>query len=206
MKKIIDMIARNKNRRNFAKDSKIYGLAAEFSTTGAILKASEKARLKGFRWWDCLTPFPVHGLDGAMGIKRTILPILVFGGGLAGFSIACALQLFTNTFSFDFWALVPIRGYQFYVSGKPLLSGPAFIPVIFELTVLIASLTAVFGTLLLNGLPWLSHPTLRCKDLLRATDDKFYLILESRDPLFKKEESMEFLKSLNPDRIIEVEK
>ena len=193
----------NQNEEN---STNLYGLAAEFSTTGDLLEAAKKVHSKGYKWWDCLTPFPVHGLDDAMGIGRTILPLLVFGGGLTGFIVACCLQIFTNATGFDFWLLVPIRGYEFIVSGKPLLSGPAFVPVAFELTVLLASLTAVGGTLLLNGLPWLSHPTLRCEQLSRATDDKFYIVLESRDPKFEQEEARILLESLNPDRIIEVAK
>ena len=120
--------------------SKLWGLSAEFSTPAAIMEAAKKVHAAGYRWWDCHTPFPVHGLDFAMGIRHTILPILVFFGGLTGMCAAVVLQVFTNSLELNIWAIVPVVGYQYEVSGKPLLSLPAFIPVIFEVTVLLSAL------------------------------------------------------------------
>jgi len=86
-----------------AKPTRIYGLLAEFETPGDLMAAAEKCRDAGYRWWDCHTPFPVHGLDGAMGIKRTILPWLVFGAGATGTLVAFLLQAYTNSWNFPMW-------------------------------------------------------------------------------------------------------
>ncbi|HJN70954.1 MAG: DUF3341 domain-containing protein [Phycisphaerae bacterium] len=184
---------------------KLYGLAAEFTTTPGIYHAAEKVNEAGYKWFDCLVPFPVHGLDRAMGVKMTILPILVFCGGVAGFLAACVLQIFTNSLEVDLWALVPVVGYQFDVSGKPLLGAAAFVPVAFEMTVLFSALTAVFGTLFLNKLPMFYHPTLKHPALARATDDRFYLVIEACDPKFSKAEVEAFLSTLEPESIIELD-
>lgn len=181
--------------------SKLYGLMAEFETPGQILHAAERVRDAGYKWWDCHTPFPVHGLDKAMGIRPTILPVLVFFGGLTGTILAIALQIFTNATNFSFWALVPVRGYDFLISGKPFISGPAFVPVTFELTVLLAALTTVGMLLLLNGLPRLYHPVFKSKRFARATDDRFFLVIEARDPKFSRTRTEELLKSLHPASI-----
>ena len=185
--------------------NKLYGLAAEFKTTPGIYHAAEKVNAAGYRWFDCLVPFPVHGLDRAMGVKMTILPILVFFGGLTGLIVACSLQIFTNSLEIDLWAIVPVVGYQFDVSGKPLLGQAAFVPVAFELTVLFSALTAVFGTLILNKLPMFYHPALKHPALARATDDRFFLVIEARDPKFVRSEVEAFLKTLEPESIIELD-
>lgn len=175
-----------------------WGLMAEFETPAQIMEAAKLAKQQGFRWWDTHTPYPVHGLDKAMGIKPTILPLLVMGGGSTGFTVGFLLQWFTNATNFDFWALVPIRGYDFLISGKPLLSIPAWIPVMFELTILLSALGCVGGLLLLCGLPQLYHPTLRSTRFARATDDRFFLVIEAKDPRFHSEKTRSFLESLNP--------
>ena len=185
--------------------NKLYGLAAEFTTTPGIYHAAEKAKDAGFKWFDCLVPFPVHGLDRAMGVKMTILPIIVFFAGLTGLIAACFLQIFTNSLEIDLWALVPVVGYQFDVSGKPLLGPAAFVPVAFEMTVLFASLAAVFGSLFLNKLPMFYHPTLKHPALARATDDRFYLVIEACDPKFRRNEVEAFLNTLDPESVIELD-
>jgi len=177
---------------------RLYGLMAEFETPHDIYEAANKVRQAGFRWWDCCTPFPVHGLDRAMGIKPTILPIIVFFGGAFGTLAGFLLAWFTNATNFDLWALVWVRGYDFFISGKPLVSLPAWIPVMFETTVLLSALTATFGMLLLNGLPRLYHPVFRSRRFYRATDDRFFLVIESRDPKFQRAETETFLASLKP--------
>ena len=184
---------------------KLYGLAAEFTTTPAIYNAADKVNKAGYRWFDCLVPFPVHGLDRVMGVKMTILPIIVFCAGVTGFIVACCLQIFTNSLEVDLWAIVPVVGYQFDVSGKPLLGPAAFVPVAFELTVLFSALAAVFGTLILNKLPMLYHPTLKHPALARATDDRFFLVIEARDPKFVRSEVEVFLQTLEPESIIELD-
>jgi hypothetical protein len=184
---------------------KIHGVLAEFHDPASLLHAAEKVREAGYRWWDCHTPFPVHGLDKAMGIQRTILPLLVFGAGLTGTTVGFILQAFTNASSLSIWALVWVTGYPFLISGKPLISLPAFIPVMFELTILLAATSCVGLMLLLNGLPWLSHPLLANKRFLRATDDRFFIVIQSRDPRFFRSRTEEFLKSLGAKAVEAVE-
>ena len=136
-----------------AEPEQLFGLMAEFDSPAAIMHAAEKVRDSGYRWWDCHTPFPVHGLDKAMGIKPTWLPLFVFMAGATGAIIGLILQWFTNASGFDFWALVPVRGYEFMISGKPEFSLPASVPVIFELTILLAATSCVGLMLVFNGLP-----------------------------------------------------
>ena len=183
----------------------LWGLAAQFSTTAAIYKAATETRKAGYRWFDCHVPFPVHGLDKAMGLPYTILPILVFFAGMTGLCVAIFLQVFTNSLELNLWALVPVVGYQFEVSGKPLVSAPAFVPVAFELTVLFSALATVSLMLALNKLPCLYHPVLKSPKMKRITDDRFVLVIEARDPMFIRSTAEAFLKSLDPERIVELE-
>ncbi|MCP4497626.1 MAG: DUF3341 domain-containing protein [Phycisphaeraceae bacterium] len=184
---------------------KLHALIAEFETPGEVLKAAEKVREAGYRWWDCCTPFPVHGMDGAMGIKPTILPVMVFFAGLAGLISAFVLQAFTNSTGMSIWALVWVTGYPYLISGKPLLSIPAFIPVMFELTILFAALTCVFGMFGMNGLPRLHHPLLANDRFRRVTDDRFYIVIEARDPKFFRSRTEAFLDSIGAVAVEEVQ-
>jgi hypothetical protein len=180
-------------------------LLAEFENPAQILEAAEKVRDAGYRHWDCHTPFPVHGLDKAMGIRRTILPVLVFFAGAAGCTTGLVLQLFTNSFGFTIWAMVWVTGYPFLISGKPALSIPAFIPVMFELTILFSALACVKLMFLFNGLPQLYHPLFRSNRFRRASNDRFYLVIEARDPKFLPKKTEEFLKTLGPSAVEAVE-
>lgn len=184
--------------------ARLYGLLAEFETSAQILHAAQRVREEGYRWWDCLVPFPVHGLDKAMGVRPTILPILVFFCGLTGTTAGVVLQWFTNATNFDFWALLPVIGYDFMVSGKPYSSIPAWIPVVFELTVLLSAVGCFLLVLLLNGLPRFYHPLFRVPRFARATDDRFFLLIEARDPQFYREKTQALLESLNPVAVEEV--
>lgn len=184
---------------------RLHALLAEFETPGEVLKAAEKVREAGYRWWDCCTPFPVHGLDGAMGIKPTILPVMVFFAGLTGLIVAFILQAFTNSTGASIWALVWVTGYPYLISGKPLLSIPAFIPVMFELTILFSALTTVFGMFGMNGLPRLHHPLLANDRFRRVTDDRFYIVIEARDPKFFRSRTEAFLDSIGAVAVEEVQ-
>ena len=101
--------------------ARINCLLAEYENPAQLMAAAEKIRDKGYRYWDCHTPFPVHGLDDAMGVQRTLLPVFVFCAGAAGATTGLALQLFTNSFDFTVWAMVWVTGYPFLISGKPAL-------------------------------------------------------------------------------------
>jgi hypothetical protein len=188
-----------------ANPAKLYGYIAEFETPGDLMAAAEKVRDAGYKWWDCHTPFPVHGLDKAMGIKRTILPVIVFFAGAAGTTAAFSLQAFTNSLGWTIWAGVWVTGYPFLISGKPAMSLPAFIPVMFELTILFAALTTVSLMFLFNGLPWLYHPLFKSNRFRRASNDRFFISIEARDPKFLPKKTEEFLKSLDPVAVEAVE-
>ena len=161
------------------------GLLAEFQDVDSVLHAARHVRDAGFFRWDVHTPFPVHGMDEAMGIRPTILPWLVLGAGLTGAATGLALQWFTNAFD-----------YPFLVSGKPFMSMPAWIPVTFELTVLFAALAAVFGMLLLNQLPHLYNPLFKNERFRRVTDDRFFIVLDAADPKFDPENAEQMLRDL----------
>lgn len=187
--------------------TQLYGLMAEFKTAAQIYEAAGKVRDAGYRYWDCHVPFPVHGLDTQMGVKRTILPIVVFFAGLAGCSIGFLLQGFTNGNIWDqpIWAMVWVTGYPFLISGKPMLSLPAYIPVMFELTILLSALTAAGSMLLFSGLPRWNHPLFSKKRFLRATDDRFFIVIEARDPRFVRSKTEAFLQSLHAHTVETVE-
>ncbi|MHC4219987.1 MAG: DUF3341 domain-containing protein [Planctomycetota bacterium] len=183
----------------------LHGMLAEFETPAAIYAAAERVRDAGYRDWDCHTPFAVHGLDKAMGIRPTILPWLVMACGIGGATFGFVLQWFTNATSFKLWALVWVRGYDFMISAKPALSGAVYPIVMFELTVLLSAVGCVVALLLMNNLPLLYHPCFKSERFLRATDDRFFIVIEARDPKFSRDKTGEFLQSLGPAAVEELE-
>lgn len=166
---------------------KLYGLLAEFEESAPLVEAARRTREAGYRRIDAYAPFPVHGLAEALGFHRTRVPLLVLIGGIVGGVGGYALQ---------YW--VSAIAYPLNIGGRPLHSWPAFIPVTFELTVLAAGLAAVLGMLALNGLPMPYHPLFHVEQFARATQDRFFLCIESADPLFDEEATREFLLSLGP--------
>ena len=160
----------------------LVGLLAEYTNVDHVLKAARAVRRAGFTRWDVHSPFPIHGIDYAMGIKPTILPWLVLGMGLTGLASAIALQWYCNAFD-----------YKFMISGKPFWSFPANVPIMFELTVLFSAYTAVFGMLLLNRLPRLYNPLFKHDRFRRATDDRFFVVLDASDPKFDEAASTQLL-------------
>ena len=173
---------------------RLFGVLAEFPGPEALLSACEKVRDAGFRDWDAHTPFPVHGLNDAMGIRSTKLGWLVFGAGLTGATGGILLQWFTNAFD-----------YPFRISGKPIFSLPANIPVAFELTILLAAIAAFVGMLALNGLPRFHHPLFRSERFRRATADRFFISIEASDPRFDVGTTETFLKSIGGTFVERVE-
>ena len=154
---------------------RVYGYLAEFKSASALYKAAEKVRDAGFKKWDCYSPYPIHGLDGAMGLKRSILPWFVFCGGMTGTATAFTLAYATQ-----------VVIYPTVVQGKPanIFTIPAYFPIMFELTVLFSGFTVLFGLLALMKLPRLNHPLFASKQFHRATDDGFFIAIEARDPGF----------------------
>jgi hypothetical protein len=167
----------------------------EFSTPQELIQAVEKVREAGYRRVNAYSPFPVEGLSEALGLKRNMVPFITLLGGLAGG---------IGGFGLQYWAAAIT--YPMNIGGRPLNSWPAFIPVTFELTVLGAALSAVFGMLALNGLPRPHHPLFNVHRFVKhATSDRFFLCIEARDPKFHLKESAHFLKGLNASHINEVE-
>lgn len=164
-----------------------YGYLAQYSNTTDLVDACEKVRDAGYSKWDAYSPFPVHGIDPAMGIKPTILPWLVLGGGLTGCSGAILMQWWMNAID-----------YPYLISGKPMWSIPANIPVAFELTILLSALTAFFGVLALNNLPNWFHPLSKSERFARVTDDGFFIAIEANDPRFDETETRLLLEGTKP--------
>jgi len=181
----------------------LHGLLAEFTDVDDLLLAARKVRDKGYTRWDVHTPFPVHGMDDAMRLPRTRLPWIVFFMGLTGMFGGLLLVWWTNATSLP----VPyaLRGYQFVIAGKPIFSLPANIPVIFEMTVLLAAFGAVFGMLGLNRLPMLYNPLFTSERFRRVSTDRFFIAIDAEDPKFERGRTAEFLLSLKAASVEEVQ-
>lgn len=173
---------------------RLYGLIAEFDTPGDLVAASARTREEGYRRMDAYSPFPIHEITAALGLKRTKLPIVVLIGGLAGGSTALLMQWFSA-----------VVHYPVNVAGKPLASWPMFVPIAFELTILFAAFAAVFGMLGMNGLPEPYHPVFNAPRFALASRDRFFLCIESKDPKFDLAQTRAFLESLGAHDIDEVE-
>lgn len=173
---------------------KTFGLLAEFKTPADILEAANRVRIEGFRQFDVHTPFPVHGLDAAMGAPASKVPWIVLAGGLTGGSCGLLLQWFCAAVD-----------YPLIIGGKPFFSYQAFVPITFELTILLASFGAVFGMLALNKLPMFYHPVFRAPSFKRATDDRFFLSIECRDPKFDAARTRQFLEAIGGENITVLE-
>ena len=174
--------------------SPLHGLMAEFEKPEDLLEASRKAFTAGYRKLDAFSPMPIHGLADSIGYQPTRLPFLVFAGGVIGAILGYGLC---------YW--VSVIAYPLNVGGRPFHSGPAFIPVTFELTILFAALAAVFGMIVANGLPRPYHPVFNVPGFDRASQDRFFLCIEADDPRFDIEETGRFLESLHPHEVSRVE-
>ncbi len=172
---------------------KNYGWMAEYVDEHSLLTASRKVRDSGYTKTDAYTPFPVHGIDEALGIKPTVLPFIVLGMAFTGLFAAITMQVWMNAID-----------YPYLISGKPLLSGPAFVPVSFETTVLFSAFTTFFAMWALNGLPKLSNPIFTSPRFDRVTNDRFFLHVDSRDKYFNRESVKELLAGTHPESLEEV--
>jgi hypothetical protein len=168
----------------------IHGLMAEFDDPTSLVAATERAHREGYRCMDAYSPFPIEELHEALGAHHTRLPLIVLTGGLCGCIGGYALQ---------YWSSV--MAYPLNIGGKPLHSWPAFIPVTFECTILVAALSAVLGMLALNGLPQPYHPVFNVPRFALASRNRFFLCIESVDPKFDLERTREFLNTLKPREV-----
>lgn len=172
----------------------LWGVLARYENPHDIYKACEQVRDAGYQKWDACTPFPVHGLDKAMGLPASKLPWIVLAVGLSG----SAFALF-----FESWAMGTL--YPFVVGGKPLFSLPAFVPVWYELTVLSSCVTAFLANWILSGLPRPHHPAFNSKAFERVTDDKFFIMIEATDARFDLEKTKALLQNAGASLVEELE-
>ena len=176
-----------------AKASSLHGLIAEFDDPSSLVAATERAHAEGYRRMDAYSPFPIEELHHALGARTTRLLLIVLIGGITGCVGGYALQ---------YWASA--IAYPLNVAGKPLHSWPAFVPVTFECTILIAALSAVLGMLALNGLPMPYHPVFNVPRFALASRNRFFLCIEATDPKFDLEATRRFLETLSPREVATV--
>ena len=173
---------------------KPYGLVAEFTTAADTLRAAETVRDAGFTKWDVFTPFPVHGLDRAMGLKNSRVGWFAFLGGVAGYTTGMLMIWWMNA-----------SDYALIVGGKPMFSPHSAFPPSYELTILFGAFGAILGMLFLNRLPRLHHPLLKHKRFALATHDRFYVVIETADPKYSETETRKLLEAAGSKRIEMVE-
>ena len=169
------------------REPRVYGLLAEFPQPENLLAAAEAAHDAGFRRMDAYTPFPVHGLSEAIGLRQTRLPMIVLIGGIVGACLGFGMQ---------YW--YEVYHYPMNIGGRPHNSWPSFIVITFEMTILCAALSAVLGMLALNGLPQPYHPLFNVPSFELASRSHFFLCIEARDPKFDLDDTRVFLERLRP--------
>jgi hypothetical protein len=170
-----------------------FGLLVEFVEPEELVSAAERVYQEGYREFEAYSPMPVEGLAEAVGFPRSRMPLAVLVGGVTGGLIGFGMQ---------YW--ISVVDYPLNIGGRPLNSWPSFVPVIFEMTVLIAALFAVLGMLAMNGLPRPHHPLFGIPEFDRATQDRFFLCILRRDPLFDERRTREFLERLGAKEVTDV--
>jgi hypothetical protein len=175
-------------------NSRTYGVIAEFESPEALLKAARTVRERGYRAIDAYTPFPIEGLAEELGFHFTWLPVIVLAGGILGCLGGFFMQYYAN-----------VLGFPLNIGGRPFNSWPAFIPVTFELTILAAALSAVFGMLALKGLPMPNHPLFNEPRFELASRNRFFLCIKAKDPRFDRETARKLLEGLGPSGVYEIE-
>lgn len=175
-------------------DKTLYGILAEYRNPGELIKVAKSVKESGYRNWDTFSPFPVHGIDKAMGLKKSKLGWIVLGHGLVG--LVGALTMISYLMVVD---------YPLNISGKTLMNIPAWIPVTFELTVLLSAFGAVFGMFFLCGLPRFNHPLFNSERFSeKASNDGFFVCIEAEDPQFESEKVSSLLKNAGALHVEEV--
>jgi hypothetical protein len=162
--------------------AKPYGIVAEFTTAASVLHAAEKVRQAGFRQWDVFTPFPVHGMDKAMGLSNSRVGWFAFIGGVIGYATGMLMIWYMNALD-----------YPIVIGGKPMFSPFSAFPPSYELTILFGAFGALFGMLFLNRLPRLHHPLLKNKRFSLVTHDRFFIAIQCDDPKYSETETRKLL-------------
>lgn len=173
---------------------KAYGLVAAFDTTPDFYHACEQVRDAGVSQWDALTPFPVHGLDAAMGVRRSKVPRFSLVGGITGFCSGMTLIWWTGAYE-----------YPLIVGGKPYFSPLFAFPISYELTILFTAFATISGMFFLNKLPMFYHPVMKAPQFVRAMDDRFYIVIEANDPKFNPTQARSLLEQIGGKDIAEIE-
>jgi len=171
-----------------------YGLIATFETAAAVYRAAEQVRDAGYKNWDVIAPCPVHGMDKAMGLKRSIVPRISLTGGIIGFTTGMTMIWWTGQYD-----------YPLTVGGKPLFSPMFAFPVSYELTILFTAFATIIGMFLVNGLPMHYHPVLKSPKIKRGLDDQFLIVIETRDPRFNLANTRALLEKAGGKEISELE-
>jgi hypothetical protein len=172
----------------------LYGIMAEFDNPSDLVAAARQTHEAGYRRVNGYSPYPIEELTEAIGFKHTTLPIIVLVGGILGG---------LGGFFMQYW--MEVIDYPLNVGGKPFNSWPAFIPITFECTILVAAFSAVLGMLVLNKLPQPYHPVFNAPNFALATRDKFFLVIEANDPKFRHAETMQFMNTLGAMEVNDVE-
>ena len=173
---------------------KTYGLVAAFDTPSALFHGCEKVRDAGFSQWDAITSFPIHGLDAAMGVRRSNVPRFSLVGGITGFCTGMSLIFWTGAIE-----------YPLIVGGKPYFSPMFAFPISYELTILFTAFATIIGMFILNKLPMHYHPVMKAPQFVRASDDRFYIVIEANDPKFNPAQTRALLEQVGGKDIAELE-
>ncbi len=168
---------------------KLYGLLIKLNSVDELIGVSKAIREGGYECWDAITPFPVHGLDKAMGIKRSKIPYLTLAGGLSGFFTGVSMVWYMNAYD-----------YPLIVGGKPFFSPIFPFPVFYELTILFAAFGTFFGMFLMNRLPQHHHPIFDAPGIEKGSDDALFLYIEAKDKRFKLQETTQFIEKIVSNR------
>jgi hypothetical protein len=172
----------------------LYGLMAEFPDATSLVEAARRTHADGYRKTDAYSPFPIHELFDALDAHDRRVPLFILFGGIGGMLAG---------FGLCYW--VSAIAYPLNVGGRPLNSWPSFIPVTFEVTILLASLTAVLSWIVLSGLPMPYHPVFNVPRFAKAaSEDGFFLTIEAADPRFDRARTFDFLKGLGAREINEI--
>ena len=164
---------------------KLYAVAAEFTGPAALYSAAEIVRDRGYKSWDCYTPYYIHGLDHAMGAKKSLVGLFTFAGGLTGLTVGFLLITITSVYV-----------YPIDTQAKPFFSLPGFVPIMDLLMILLSAIMSIVGMVVLGMLPRLHHPLWEWEDFNRATHDKFFIVIEANDPRFNEKAAVDLLREI----------